>query len=154
MSLDKKHSINNILEENRLFPPPLEFSQNANIKSLKELQILKKEFKDNPIKFWEHYANLEIDWFQPFNTVLDQSNAPFFEWFKEGKLNITYNCLDRHIKNGLGGKTAVIWEGEPGDHKKFTYDQLLKEVCKAANALRSLGVKKGDLVCIYMPMIP
>ena len=154
MSLDKKHSINNILEENRLFPPPREFSQNANIKSLKELQILKKEFKDNPIKFWEHYANLEIDWFQPFNTVLDQSNAPFFEWFKEGKLNITYNCLDRHIKNGLGGKTAVIWEGEPGDHKKFTYDQLLKEVCKAANALRSLGVKKGDLVCIYMPMIP
>ena len=154
MSLDKKHSINNILEENRLFPPPREFSQNANIKSLKELQILKKEFKDNPIKFWEHYANLEIDWFQPFSTVLDQSNAPFFEWFKEGKLNITYNCLDRHIKNGLGGKTAVIWEGEPGDHKKFTYDQLLKEVCKAANALRSLGVKKGDLVCIYMPMIP
>ena len=129
MSLDKKHSINNILEENRLFPPPREFSQNANIKSLKELQIL-KEFKDNPIKFWEHYANLEIDWFQPFNTVLDQSNAPFFEWFKEGKLNITYNCLDRHIKNGLGGKTAVIWEGEPGDHKNLLMINFLKKYAK------------------------
>ena len=154
MTLDKKHSINNILEENRLFIPSKEFSEKANIGSLEELQNLKKQSLDNPIKFWESFANSEIVWFEPFQTVLDQTNSPFFKWFTEGKLNITYNCLDRHIKNGLGEKTALIWEGEPGDNRKYTYQELLKEVCKAANALKTLGIKKGDLVCIYMPMIP
>ena len=154
MTLDKKHSINNILEENRLFPPSKEFSDKSNIKSFEELQSLKKQSLKNPTKFWESFANSEIDWFEPFQTVLDRENAPFFKWFKEGKLNITYNCLDRHIKNGIGNKTALVWEGEPGDNKKYTYQELLKEVCKASNALKSLGIKKGDLVCIYMPMIP
>ena len=154
MTLDKKHSINNILEENRLFPPSKEFSDKSNIKSFEELQSLKKQSLENPTKFWESFANSEIDWFEPFQTVLDRENAPFFKWFKEGKLNITYNCLDRHIKNGIGNKTALVWEGEPGDNKKYTYQELLKEVCKASNALKSLGIKKGDLVCIYMPMIP
>ena len=153
MTLDKKHSINNILEENRLFPPSKEFSDKANIKSFEELQSLKKQSLENPTKFWEYFANLEIDWFEPFQTVLDRENAPFFKWFKEGKLNISYNCLDRHIKKGIGNKTALLWEGEPGDSKKYTYKELLKEVCKAANALKGLGIKKGDLVCIYMPMI-
>ena len=154
MTLDKKHSINNILEENRLFPPSKEFSDKSNIKNFEELQSLKKQSLENPTKFWESFANSEIDWFEPFQTVLDRENAPFFKWFKEGKLNITYNCLDRHIKNGIGNKTALVWEGEPGDNKKYTYQELLKEVCKASNALKSLGIKKGDLVCIYMPMIP
>ena len=154
MTLDTKNSINNILEEKRIFPPSKEFSNNSNFGSFKELINLKKQALDNPIKFWESYANSEIDWFEPFRTVLDSDNAPFFEWFKEGKINITYNCLDRHIKNGLGEKTALIWEGEPGDSRKYTYEELLKEVCKAANALKGIGVKKGDLVCIYMPMIP
>ncbi len=154
MTLDKKHSINNILEEKRLFPPSKKFSEKSNIKSFEELQSLKKQSLENPIKFWESFANSEIDWFEPFQTVLDRKNAPFFKWFKEGKLNITYNCLDRHIKKGIGNKTALVWEGEPGDNKKYTYQELLKEVCKAANALKSLGIKKGDLVCIYMPMIP
>ena len=154
MTLDKKNSINNILEENRLFPPSKEFSDKSNIKSFEELQSLKKQSLENPTKFWESFANSEIDWFEPFQTVLDRENAPFFKWFKEGKLNITYNCLDRHIKNGIGNKTALVWEGEPGDNRKYTYKELLKEVCKAANALKELGIKKGDLVCIYMPMIP
>ncbi len=154
MKLDKKNSINNILEENRIFPPSKEFSDKANIKSLDELLSLKKQALDNPIGFWESYARSEIDWFEPFQTVLDSQNAPFFKWFKEGKLNITYNCLDRHIKNGHGGKTALLWEGEPGDSRKYNYKELLKEVCKAANALKAIGVRKGDLVCIYMPMIP
>tara|TARA_B100000965_G_scaffold176001_1_gene146787 strand:+ start:1489 stop:3471 length:1983 start_codon:yes stop_codon:yes gene_type:complete len=154
MTLDKKSSINNILEEKRVFPPSKEFSKNSNIKSFKELKSLKNEYLDNPTKFWESFANSEIDWFEPFKTVLDRENEPFFKWFTEGKLNISYNCLDRHIKNGLGNKTALIWEGEPGDNKKYTYQELLKEVCKAANALKGLGIKKGDLVCIYMPMIP
>ncbi len=154
MSLDKKNSINNILEEKRIFPPSKKFAENSNISSQEELLSLKKQSSDNPIQFWESFAKSELDWFEPFQTVLDNENAPFFEWFKEGKLNITYNCLDRHIKRGLGGKTALIWEGEPGDSKKYTYEELLKEVCKAANALKAIGVKKGDLVCIYMPMIP
>ena len=154
MSLDKKNSINNILEEKRIFPPSKEFVEKSIIGSQEEYLNLKKKASDDPIKFWESYANSEIDWFEPFQTVLDTQDAPFFKWFKEGKLNITYNCLDRHIKNGLGGKTALIWEGEPGDSKKYTYEELLKEVCKAANALKALGVKKGDLVCIYLPMIP
>ena len=154
MSLDTKNSINNILEEKRIFPPSKEFAENSNIKSLQELQTLKKQALENPIKFWGSYAKKEIDWFDSFQTVLDTENAPFFKWFKEGKLNITYNCLDRHIKNGLGEKRALIWEGEPGDCKEYTYKELLKEVCKVANALKAIGVKKGDLVCIYMPMIP
>ncbi len=154
MTLDRKNSINNILEEKRLFQPSKEFSEKSNIKSFEELEILRKQSLENPTKFWESFANSEIDWFETFQTVLDKSKAPFFEWFKEGKLNITHNCIDRHIKNGIGNKTALIWEGEPGDNKKYTYHELLNEVCKAANALKSLGVKKGDLVCIYMPMIP
>ena len=154
MSLDKKNSINNILEENRLFPPSKQFVEKSNIGTQDELLILKKQASDNPIQFWESFAKSELDWFEPFKTVLDSDNAPFFKWFKEGKINITYNCLDRHISRGLGGKTALIWEGEPGDSKKYTYEELLKEVCKASNALRNIGVKKGDLVCIYMPMIP
>ena len=154
MSLDKKNSINNILEESRIFPPSKKFAENSNIRSQKEFLSLKKQALDNPTEFWESFAKSEIDWFEPFQTVLDSVNAPFFKWFKEGKINITYNCLDRHIKKGLGAKTALIWEGEPGDSEKYTYEELLKEVCKAANALKEIGVKRGDLVCIYMPMIP
>ena len=154
MKLNKKNSINNILEENRIFPPSKEFSKNALIKDFKELIELKQAAKNDSIKFWDNYAKSEIDWFEPYQTVLDDKNAPFYKWFPEGKLNISYNCLDRHIKNGLSDKTALIWQGEPGDNKKFTYNELLKEVCKSANGLKSIGVKKGDLVCIYMPMIP
>ena len=154
MELDKRNSINNILEENRIFEPSNEFSANADIGSIATLLALKERARKNPIEFWRSYANTEIDWFEPFKTVLDKTNAPFFKWFTEGKLNITFNCLDRHINKGLGDKTALIWEGEPGDNKEFTYKELLKEVCKASNGLKSLGIKKGDLVCIYMPMIP
>ena len=154
MELNKKNSINNILEENRTFPPSKEFSNSAIIKSKKDLSDLREKARKNPIEFWDSYAKTEIDWFRPYETVLDGNKAPFFKWFPEGQLNITYNCLDRHIKNGLGDKNALIWEGEPGDSKTFSYKDLLKEVCKASNALKSLGVKKGELVCIYMPMIP
>ncbi len=154
MELNKKNSINNILEENRSFPPSKEFSNSAIIKSKKDLFDLREKARKNPIEFWDSYAKAEIDWFRPYETVLDGNKAPFFKWFPEGQLNITHNCLDRHIKNGLGDKIALIWEGEPGDSKTFSYKDLLKEVCKASNALKSLGVKKGELVCIYMPMIP
>ncbi len=154
MELNKKNSINNILEESRIFTPSKEFSSQANIGNLNILKELKDDAKKDPIKFWDSYAKSEIDWFDPYQTVLDEENAPFYKWFPEGKLNITYNCIDRHVKNGLGTKTALIWEGEPGDKQIFTYEELLKEVCKTANGFKSIGVKKGDLVCIYMPMIP
>tara|TARA_Y100000589_G_scaffold130186_1_gene123868 strand:- start:5094 stop:7076 length:1983 start_codon:yes stop_codon:yes gene_type:complete len=154
MELNTKNSINNILEENRIFPPSQEFSEKANIGNFAKLSNLKEQSKNDPLKFWGNFAKSEIEWFETFKTVLDKENAPFFKWFPEGKLNITHNCLDRHVKNGLADKVALIWEGEPGDNKKFTYKELLKEVCKASNALKSIGVKKGDLVCIYMPMIP
>ena len=153
MELNKKNSINNILEEKRVFPPSDEFSKSATI-SKKDLFDLKEKSIKNPTEFWDTLAKNEIDWFKPYETVLDVNNAPFFKWFSEGELNITYNCIDRHIKNGLGDKTALIWEGEPGESKKFSYKDLLKEVCKAANALKSVGIKRGELVCIYMPMIP
>ena len=111
MSLDKKNSFNNILEEKRIFPPSEKFSENSNISSQEELLSLKKRALDDPIQFWESFAKSELDWYEPFQTVLDSDNAPFFKWFKEGKLNITYNCLDRHIMKGLGEKIALIWEG-------------------------------------------
>ena len=154
MHTDNHNSIDNILEENRVFPPSNEFSSKSRLNKVDQLIALKNQAKNDPITFWKTFANSEIDWIEPFQTVLDSKNAPFYEWFKEGKLNITYNCLDRHIKNGRGDKIALIWEGEPGDSRSFTYKELLIEVCKASNALKSLGVEKGDLVCIYMPMIP
>ena len=130
MSLDKKNSINNILEEKRIFPPSKKFAENSNINTQEELISLKKQASDNPMQFWEYFAKSELDWFEPFQTVLDKENATFFKWFKDGKLTITHNCLDRHIKRGLGGKIALIWEGEPGDSKKYTYEELLKEDVK------------------------
>ena len=154
MELDKSNSINNILEENRVFTPSQEFSSQANISSLDDLESINEKARKNPISFWDSIAKSELDWFQSYETVLDKKNAPFFKWFKEGRINISYNCLDRHIKNGLGDKKALIWEGEPGDNKIFTYKELLVEVCRTANALKNLGVQKGDLICIYMPMIP
>ena len=93
MTLDKKNSINNILEEKRVFSPSKEFSKNANIKSFEELINLKKQSLDNPLKFWECFANSELDWFEPFQTVLERGERPFFKWFTEGKLNITHNCF-------------------------------------------------------------
>ena len=113
MELNKKNSINNILEENRSFPPSKEFSNSAIIKSKKDLSDLREKARKNPIEFWDSFAKTEIDWFRPYETVLDGNKAPFFKWFPEGQLNITHNCLDRHIKNGLGDKNALIWEGEP-----------------------------------------
>ena len=107
MELNKKNSINNILEEKRVFPPSDEFSKSATI-SKKDLFDLREKAIKNPTKFWDALAKNEIDWFKPYETVLDVNNAPFFKWFPEGELNITYNCIDRHIKNGLGDKTALI----------------------------------------------
>ncbi|MBE9177171.1 acetate--CoA ligase [Oculatella sp. LEGE 06141] len=146
-------TIESILQEKRLFDPPAEFSQQAHIKSQAEYEQLFERAKADPEKFWAELAEQELDWFQPWDTVLDWQ-PPFAQWFVNGKINISYNCLDRHLTTWRRNKAALIWEGEPGDSRTLTYAQLHREVCQAANVLKQLGVKKGDVVGIYMPMIP
>ena len=146
-------TIESILQEKRLFPPSAEFSQAARIKSLEEYRALYDRAKADPEKFWAELAEQELHWFQTWDTVLDWNDPPFAKWFVNGKINLSYNCLDRHLAT-KGNKPAIVWEGEPGDSKTLTYAELHQEVCKFANVLKSLGVQKGDIVGIYMPMIP
>ena len=146
-------NIESILQEKRLFPPTAEFSQNAHIKSAEDYQRLYDKAKSNPEAFWAELADKELDWFQKWDTVLDWQ-PPFAKWFVNGKINISHNCLDRHLTTANKNKAAIIWEGEPGDSRTITYAQLHREVSQFANALKQLGVKKGDTVGIYMPMIP
>ena len=137
-----------LLQEDRTFPPPAEFARNANIKD----PNVYEEARKDPEAFWARFAS-ELDWFQPWDQVLDW-NPPYAKWFVGGKLNASYNCVDRHVKNGRRNKAAIIWEGEPGDWKVYTYWDLQREVCRFANGLKSLGVQKGDRVTIYLPMVP
>ncbi|MBW4658918.1 MAG: acetate--CoA ligase [Drouetiella hepatica Uher 2000/2452] len=146
-------TIDSTLQESRLFEPPAEFSQQAEIKSLAEYEQLYAKAKADPQKFWADLAETELHWFQKWDTVLDWQ-PPFAQWFVNGKINISYNCLDRHLTTWRRNKAALIWEGEPGDSRTFTYAQLHREVCQFANVLKQLGVQKGDVVGIYMPMIP
>ncbi|MEG3840962.1 acetate--CoA ligase [Microcoleus sp. herbarium14] len=146
-------TIESILQEKRLFQPPAEFSQKAHIKSLEEYQALYDKAKADPQAFWAELATQELDWFQKWDTVLDWQ-PPFAKWFVNGKINISYNCLDRHLTTWRKNKAALIWEGEPGDSRTLTYAQLHREVCQMANVIKDLGVQKGDRVGIYMPMIP
>jgi len=146
-------TIESILHEKRLFQPPAEFSQKAHIKSLEEYQALYDKAKADPQAFWAELAAQELHWFQNWDTVLDWQ-PPFAKWFVNGKINISYNCLDRHLTTWRKNKAALIWEGEPGDSRTLTYAQLHREVCQMANVIKDLGVQKGDRVGIYMPMIP
>jgi acetyl-CoA synthetase len=146
-------TIESILQEKRLFQPPAEFSQKAHIKSLEEYKQLYDRAKADPQAFWGELAEKELDWFQKWDTVLDWQ-PPFAKWFVNGKINISYNCLDRHLTTWRKNKAALIWEGEPGDSRTLTYAQLHREVCQMANVIKQLGVQKGDRVGIYMPMIP
>ncbi len=146
-------TIESILHEKRLFQPPAEFSEKAQIKSLEEYQALYDKAKADPQAFWAELATQELDWFQKWDAVLDWQ-PPFAKWFVNGKINISYNCLDRHLTTWRKNKAALIWEGEPGDSRTLTYAQLHREVCQMANVIKQLGVQKGDRVGIYMPMIP
>ena len=146
-------AIESILQENRLFPPSAEFAQNATIKSLEEYQQLYAKAKADPQAFWSQLAEKELYWFEKWSETLDWQ-PPFAKWFVNGKINICYNCIDRHLTTWRRNKAAIIWEGEPGDSRTITYEQLHREVCQFANALKELGVKKGDVVGIYLPMIP
>ncbi len=146
-------TIESILQEKRLFQPPAEFSQQAYVKSLADYEQLYAKAEADPEAFWAELAEQELHWFQPWDTVLDWQ-PPFAKWFVNGKINISYNCLDRHLTTWRRNKAALIWEGEPGDARVLTYAQLHREVCQFANVLKQLGVQKGDVVGIYMPMIP
>ena len=141
-------SIDALLQEERSFPPPPAFAAAANIA---DPAIYDRAAQD-PAAFWAGLA-AELHWFRPWDSVLDWQ-PPFAQWFVGGQLNAAYNCLDRHIAAGRRNKAAIVWEGEPGDWKVYTYFDLYREVCQFANGLKSLGVRKGDRVTIYLPMTP
>jgi acetyl-CoA synthetase len=152
---EEKKTITSMMEEKRKFPPPGEFSEKAHIKSLEDYKKLYKRSIEDPEGFWGEQAQ-NLEWFKKWDKVMDYSfkDPLYIKWFQGGKTNVAVNCLDRHLKNGRRNKAAIIWEGEPGDTRTYTYQQLYAEVCKFANVLKKKGVKKGDLVTIYMPMIP
>src|SRR4051812_16460212 len=153
-------AIESTLQEHRVFPPPKEFAAKARIHSRAEYDRLWRESIDQPETFWGRVAG-ELHWMKPWDTVLEW-NPPYAKWFVNAKTNVSYNCLDRQVELGRGDKAALLWEGEPesgrpgsgGSVHRITYKTLLHDVCKFANGLKSLGVKKGDRVTIYMPMVP
>jgi len=146
--LSEQHEIENLLNETRSFQPSEEFAANS---------IAKPEIYDRAkvdrLEFWAQQAR-QLHWHKPFTETLDFSNAPFAKWFADGELNVSYNCLDRHVEAGWGKRVALFFEGEPGDSKVYTYLDLLQQVKRAANVLIRMGVQPGDRVAIYMPMIP
>jgi acetyl-CoA synthetase len=141
-------TLSNLLHETRRFEPPAELAANANATA----EAYEEAGKDR-LAFWAKQAS-RLDWAKQWDQVLDWSEAPFAKWFVGGTLNAAYNCVDRHVVAGRGDKVAYYWEGEPGDTRTITYADLLREVSRAANALLELGVRKGDRVAIYLPMIP
>lgn len=151
--------IESVLQEQRVFPPPKAFANSAHIKSIEEYRELYRESIEEPEKFWARQAKAELVWTKPWTEVL-QWEEPFAKWFVGGELNVSYNCLDRHLGTPIANKAALIWEGEPagsdrpGEERTLTYKQLHHEVCKFANLLRQYGLNPGDRVLIYMPMVP
>jgi acetyl-CoA synthetase len=144
--------IDSTLTESRKFPPPAEFSKRAWIKNFDEYSALCKRAEAEPDAFWAECAR-NLHWFKPFGKTLEW-NFPHAKWFVGGTINASYNCLDRHLDGPRRNKAALIWEGEPGDSRVLTYQMLADEVGRCANALKSLGVKDGDRVAIYMPLVP
>ncbi|HET9987504.1 MAG TPA: acetate--CoA ligase, partial [Kofleriaceae bacterium] len=145
-------SIDSVLNETRSFPPPASFSQHAHVKSMAEYEALYQRAHANPEAFWAEVAG-ELTWGKHWTRVLDWK-LPDAKWFVGGELNASVSCLDRHAQGARKNKAALMFEGEPGDTRVLTYGQLHREVCKAANALTALGIRKGDFVAIYLPMIP
>jgi len=152
MSQEKK--ITSMMAEDRIFYPPKELSESAHIKNFDQYKEMYEKSIDDPEAFWGELAEKEIDWFQKWDKVLveDFANAKH-QWFVGGRLNVSYNCLDRHLKTWRKNKAALIWEGDRGETKTMTYQELYHEVCRFANVLKKHGVKKGDRVSIYLPMI-
>ena len=147
-----KAGIESISRENRIFEPPAEFSKNARIDSMEAYRALYDRSIEEPEAFWAEQAR-ELHWFKQPEQVLDWK-PPHARWFADGLTNVAYNCLDRHLQGPRRHKAAIIWEGEPGDQRVLTYQQLWRETCRFANGLKRLGVKAGDRVAIYMGMVP
>jgi acetyl-CoA synthetase len=144
--------LDTVMQETRVFPPPAEFARRAQIGSLADYENLWQEAAGDIEKFWARWAG-ELHWFRPYDKVLEW-NEPDAKWFVGGQTNISYNCLDAHLDTWRRNKAALLWEGEPGDTRTLTYQQLHREVCKFATVLKGLGVERGDVVSIYMPMVP
>ena len=144
--------IESVLHENRVFNPPEAFSQTARIGSMQAYEALVAESEADHSEFWAKRAREELVWHKPFTRSLDESQAPFYKWFEDGELNVSYNCLEKNIERGLGEKVALIFEADGGEVTKVTYTELHARVCQLANGLKSLGYQKGDRALIYMPM--
>ncbi len=144
--------IESVLRESRVYPPPADFARQAHIKSLEEYRALWQRAYEDPEGFWAEQAKI-VDWFAPWTKVLEW-NEPFAKWFVGGRLNACWNCVDRHVATWRRNKVAIIWEGEPGDTRVLRYLDLHREVCRFANVLKQLGLKAGDRVTIYLPLIP
>jgi acetyl-CoA synthetase len=145
-------AIQSVMHESRIFPPPEAFSKKAAIPSMEAYDALTKQAADDYEGFWAKLAREHISWHKPFTRVLNEDNAPFYKWFEDGELNVSYNCLDRQVEAGHGDKVAISFEADNGQVTKVTYKELLARVCQLANVLKAKGVQKGDRVVIYMPM--
>ncbi|MGQ9556546.1 MAG: acetate--CoA ligase [Desulfurispora sp.] len=147
--MSEQTTIAALLQEDRVFPPPPDFTARASVRD----RSLYEEAVADRLAFWARMASENVSWFAPWEKVLEWE-APFVQWFTGGKLNVSYNCIDRHLNSWRRTKAAIIWEGEPGDSRVLTYQELYREVTKCANMLKNLGVQKGDRVTVYLPMIP
>src|SRR6266536_5370183 len=155
----KPTAITCVLHEERVFRPSKQFSGNAHVKSLAQYRKLYNESIRSPEKFWAKQARTELVWFKPWKKVL-KWKEPFAKWFVGGRLNVSYNCLDRWLDTPTANQAALIWEGEPatdgkpGEERVLTYKQLHREVCRFANVLKRNGIGRGDRIIIYLPMVP
>jgi len=144
--------IESLMHEHRVFPPSDAMVKNAAIAGMDAYLALCREAEQDYEGFWRRLANEHLNWQKPFTRVLDESQAPFYKWFDDGELNVSHNCLDRNLDNGNADKTAIIFEADDGTVSRYTYRQFHAKVCQLANGLKSLGIKQGDRVIIYMPM--
>jgi acetyl-CoA synthetase len=145
--------IDTVMHETRVFPPPAEFAAKSRFKSLDDYQKLWDYAASDLQRFWTEIAREELHWFTPFTKTLEWKE-PYAQWFVGGKTNASFNCIDRNLAAGLANRTAILWEGEPGDTRTLTYSDLHRDVCKFSNVLKNLGIEAGDRVTIYMPMVP
>ncbi|HEU5350667.1 MAG TPA: acetate--CoA ligase [Terracidiphilus sp.] len=151
-SSSASQDLDSTLREDRVFPPPPDFSRQAHIKSLEEYEALYKKSIEDPEAFWDSAAK-ELHWFEPWSKVLEWDH-PWARWFVGGRINVSYNCLDRHLDSSRRDKVAILWESEPGEVRRITYAELHAQVAQFAAALKGLGIRKGDRVAIYMGMVP
>ena len=146
------NAIESTLVESRVFPPPARAQDGASIAGLDAYKALTQQVERDADEFWRDLANEHLVWNKPFSQVLDESNAPFYKWFADGDLNVSANCLDKHVRAGRGDKDAIVFESDDGKVTKVTYAELLARVSRLANGLKAMGYKQGDRAIIYMPM--